>query len=252
MKAQPTMKVVPLLTGVLLAAALSNAPASAHTTFAPGLFDKPASVRKAQQPKPNDSIEVRCTYYPDFMIRVIADGPTAQKAGLVRGANPPCGAKRAPGEVMLDTDDMAFEGRKGPALLFSAMDPHGSVPFVVIDAQSGKTLLKDSTSSGPGPGVQALAFDQGGLRLRYRRAFNAPCSILQNARGCWAQIVKDGLVPQDMAQQVPAPQICEAAYKKVQSPRDNSSIVIYQTEVIVFSTGTTIVSRGPVGCDALP
>ncbi len=247
------MKAIGSLAGAVLAAALSAASALAQTTFAPGLFDKPASVRKVPPPKPNeDSTEVQCTYYSDFMIRVVMDGPTAEKAGLVRAANAPCSAKKLPGEITLDTDNMSLVGRKGPALLFSAMDSNGSEPFVVIDAQSGKILLKDGTIGGPVPGIQTLAFEQGGLRLRYRRAFNAPCSILQNAAGCWARLVKEGLLPRDMAQQVPAPQICDAAYKKMKAPRDNPSIVIYQTEIIVFSAATQVVSRGPVGCDSMP
>src|SRR6187402_2362233 len=93
------MKATASLAGIVLAAALSAEPALAQSTFAPGLFDKPASVRRVPPPKPNeDSTEVQCTYYSDFMIRVVTDGPTAEKAGLVRAANAPCSVRKLAGE----------------------------------------------------------------------------------------------------------------------------------------------------------
>ncbi len=188
------------------------------------------------------------------MIREKQEGPTSDNAALVRGANPPCTAKPVPGEIPLETSALALAGRKESALFFLAMSSNGAEPFVVIDATSGRIVLKDGTESVQGRmGIQSAAFENGGLRLRYRRAFNAPCSILQNAAGCWAQMVKAGLLPQDMAQQVPSPQICNAAYQKAKAPRDNPSIVLYQTEIMVFGDGKTqTLSRGPVACDSMP
>ena len=213
-------------------------------------YDKPSNVRKIP-PKPGstDSQEVTCTYFPDFMIRVVSDGPTAERAALVRSANPPCNANKLAGDLTLDTPDMAFSGRKGGALFFFHMSSHGTSPFTVIDAQTGNVVLNDGTTGDAG--IQSASFEQGGLRLRYRRSANATCSIMQ--AGCWARLVKEGLVPQDMAQQVPSPQICGASYRKGKSPNDNPSIVLYQSDILVFGDGKTqVLARGPVGCEPMP
>ena len=174
------MKATAWLAGMVLVSAFIATPALSQSKFAPGLFDKPSNVRKIP-PKPgsSDSREVTCTYFPDVMIRVVSDGPTAEKAALVRGANPPCNANKLAGELTLDTDDMYFAGRKGAALVFFFMDSHGTSPFAVIDAQSGKAVLKDGTTGDAG--LQSASFEQGGLRLRYRRSVNA--NLLPHAGG---------------------------------------------------------------------
>lgn len=221
------------------------APAPAQT---PDQFDKPASVRSIK-PKPGDSTEIRCTSFADLMVRETQDGPSSENAAIVRNAKAPCTAKAGPGETVLDTAGMTLDGRRGAFLLFSDLDPHGATGFVIVDTKTGKVLLRDAALSHPV--LQSLTLENGNLRLRYKRGINAPCSLMENAQTCWAQLVKEGLVPAEM--KAPSGMICAAAYERDKAPRDNPSIVVYATEVIVDAAGgTKVLSRGAVECESLP
>jgi hypothetical protein len=214
----------------------------------PDQFDKPASVRTIK-PKPDDSTEIRCTYFPDLMVRETQDGPSSENAVLVRNAKAPCTAKSGPAEIILDTNGMTLDGRRGAFLLFSDLDPHGATGFVIIDATSGKILLRDAALSNPV--LQNLALANGTLRLRYKRGINAPCSLMENAQGCWAQLAKEGSIPAEM--KAPSAAICADAYARDKAPRDNPSIVVYATEVAIDAAGgTKVLSRGTVECEPLP
>jgi hypothetical protein len=219
--------------------------ASAQT---PDQFDKPVSVRTIT-PKPDDSTEIRCTYFADLMVRETQDGPASENAAIVRNAKAPCTAEATPGEFVLDTSGMTLDGRRGGFLLFSDLDPHGATGFVVIDAKSGKILLRDAALSHPV--LQSLTLENGTLRLRYKRGVNAPCSLMENAQACWAQLVKEGLVPPEM--KAPSAAICAGAYARDKAPRNNPSIVVYATEVAIDAGGSTrVLSRGAVECESMP
>ena len=204
-------------------------------------------------PKPGgDPYEIVCTTYSGFMVRERRDGPSSQDAAIVRGSRPVCDARKVPGEIVLKTSDKYLIGRKGPFLIFSEMDPHGAVPFVIVDAGSGRIIFKDATVGNPD--FRSAALEKGVLRLRYARGFNAPCSILQDAKGCWAKLVAAGMIPAAMAREVPSPRICDAAYKAMSgAPADAPSIVSYDVDMRVTAKGTTqFLSRGAVHCGIVP
>ena len=67
---------------------LAGTPAYAQT---PDQFDKPASVRSIK-PKPDDSTEIRCTYFSDLMVRETQDGPESENAAIVRNPKAACKA----------------------------------------------------------------------------------------------------------------------------------------------------------------
>ncbi len=231
----------------LLAVALSCAGASVKAQT-PDQFDKPASVRSIK-PKADDSTEIRCTYFADLMIRETVDGPSSENAAIVPNAKAPCTAKAGAGETVLDTAGMTFDGRRGSYLLFSDLDPHGATGFLVIDTKSGRIVFRDSALSHPV--LQGLALENGSLRLRYRRGVNAPCSLMQNAKACWTQMIGENLIPKDMP--APSADICKDAYARDKAPRDNPSIVVYATEVAIDAGGTAkTLSRGAIGCDSMP
>ena len=150
---------------------------------------------------------------------------------------------------MLDTNGMTLDGRRGAFLLFSDLDPHGATGFLIIDVKSGRIVFRDAALSNPV--LQDLALENGNLRLRYQRGINAPCSLMENAAKCWAQLIKEKLVPADM--KAPAAQICEEAYKRDKASRNNPSIVVYQTEVLIDAGGNAkVLSRGAVQCESMP
>lgn len=217
------------------------------STAPPSPFDKPVSKQKAKA----GGNDLHCTYYADFMVREVQDGPTSENAVIVPGVRPRCSAAKVPGEIVVNTASHSLSGRKGPFLIFSAMDPHGSVPFVVVNAASGRTLHTDATYGSSG--LQDLEVVSDGLRMRYQRGINAECSIMQDARGCWAKLVAAKIIPPAMAQAVPSAQICDASYRKEKAQRDNSSIVNYRTELVVSANGPPrVLSTGAVACNPLP
>jgi hypothetical protein len=74
---------------------------------------------------------------------------------------------------------------------------------------------------------------------------------MENAQTCWAQLVKEGLIPAEM--KAPSGAICADAYKRDKAPRNNPSIVVYATEVTIDAGGgTKVLSRGAVGCESMP
>lgn len=224
---------------------LAGTQADAQT---PDLFDKPAAVRSVK-PKPDDSTEIRCTYFSDLMVRETQDGPESENAAIVRNPNAVCKAGAVAGEILLDTAGMTLDGRKGSYLLFSDLDPHGATGFVIIDTKTGHILLRDAALSHPV--LQNLSLENGSLRLRYKRGVNAPCSLMQDAKKCWSQLVTEKLVPADLP--APPAQICSEAYGRDQAPRNNPSIVVYETDAIVEAGGKIrVLSRGAVGCESMP
>ncbi|MFZ5689985.1 MAG: hypothetical protein ACOY5F_01885 [Pseudomonadota bacterium] len=214
----------------------------------PDQFDKPVSVQTVT-PKPDDSTEIRCTYFADLMVRETQDGPASENAVIVPNAKAPCTAETRPGDIVLDTAGMILDGRRGAFLLFSDLDPHGATGFVIIDAKTGNVLLRDAALSNPV--LQSLTLENGILRLRYKRGINAPCSLMDNTKACWGQLVKEGLIPAEM--KAPSATICAEAYTRDKAPRNNPSIVVYATEVTIDAGGsTTVLSRGAVECESMP
>ena len=220
-------------------------------------LDRPVAVRKAA-PKSNDDPngQLVCTFYQDLLIRESGTDTPAPNAAVVLPlppgqARPSCDAAHRNNEVALKTEGFSFAGRKDHFLLFSATDPNGAVPFMVIDASTGRIVFEDATPADRG--LQTIAVDHGNLHLRYRRAFNAPCSIMQNATACWSQLIAAGKLPHSMEQSVPSPQLCAASYKADKAPTNDPSIIAYDVETVVDSAGQAQVTpRGPVSCAPVP
>jgi hypothetical protein len=220
-------------------------------------LDRPVAVRKVA-PKSSDDPngQLVCTFYQDLMIRESGTDTPAPNAAVVlplpaAQARPACDATHRNNEVALKTEGFSFAGRKDQFLLFSATDPNGAVPFVVIDAGSGRIVFEDGTPADRG--LQGIAVEHGNLHLRYRRAFNAPCSIMQNAATCWSQLIAAGKLPHSMEQSVPSPQLCAASYKADKAPPNDPSIIAYDVETVVDPAGQAQVTpRGPVSCAPVP
>jgi len=220
-------------------------------------LDRPVAVRKVT-PKSNDDPngQLVCTFYKDLMIRESGTDTPAPNAAVVLPlstgqARPACDATHRSSEVALKTEGFSYVGRKDHFLLFSAADPNGAVPFMVLDAGSGRIVFEDGTPADRG--LQAIAVEQGNLHLRYRRAFNAPCSIMQNATTCWSQLIAAGKLPQSMEQSVPSPRLCAASYKADKAPANDPSIIAYDVETVVDAAGQAQVTpRGPVSCTPVP
>jgi hypothetical protein len=65
---------------------------------------------------------------------------------------------------------------------------------------------------------QSVAVENGALHIRYTRAINAPCSMVEDGAGCWANLLRSGAIPHLMAQTPPPVEACAAAYRKESRP----------------------------------
>lgn len=236
------------LTGAVLCAAAMLAPSTGALAQHAKPFDAPVSVKELPPKSDAEPEQVRCTYYPDMMVREVFDGPSALAPVLVPGRSPACAANAPAGARAVQMADMGLEGRKGPFLFFVQTDGKDATDFVVVHAPTGKVVLKDATFGDPQ--ARRLGLDSAGaLTLSYVRGVNLSCSILENPAACWAKSVKEGLVPQGMAKQVPAATLCATAYKKGGSPRDNPSVLAYPRTVVIGSNGdVTETAHGTVTC----
>ncbi len=217
------------------------------------LFERPVSTRSIPAKSNTDPIgEIRCTYYPEFMIRETGtDSPDPNAATILLGGEMPCDANHVAGEIPISTEHHSLLGKIGRFLVFSATDPNGAIPFMVLDSATGKAIYIDATAADHG--FRKVADMDGVLHLQYKRGLNAACSIMKDAPVCWARLMAEGKIPRAMAQSVPSPQACAAAYKREKATPDDPSIIMYDTAITIDLAGKTqVLSRGPVQCDAMP
>jgi hypothetical protein len=220
-------------------------------------LDRPSAVRKVP-PKSGDDPngQIECTYYRDLMVRESGtDTPDPNDATLIPiaagAARPVCDATRHDGDITMKTQGYSFVGRKNRFLLFSATDPNGAIPFMVLDEHGGKLVFQDGTPADRG--IQTIAVENGALHLRYTRGFNAPCSMMQDTKGCWSRLVAEGKVPPDMAHSVPSAGLCAASYKAAHATPDDPSVISYDVDTVVGATGNArVVPRGSVTCSPMP
>ncbi len=237
----------PLILATLVVTAAARADAAP-----PAIFDPPLATQRIAAKSANDPAgELVCTTYPDLTIRESGtDTPAPNAATIIPGRHPACAAGHAAGEITLKTANFSLDGRKGRFLVFSQTDPNGAVPFMVLDIESGgRVIYTDATAADRG--IRSAAVENGALHLRYTRGFNAPCSIVQDAAGCWVKLTAEGKVPRALA--APSPQACAAAYRAAKAGADDPSVISYDVDMTIDPAGKTqVLSRGAVGCDAMP
>jgi len=177
------------------------------------LFDKPTKQVKQALPKDKDNPQAKpaltCVYFPHFMVKQIDLGePGADQLSILPiaagGAAPACKRDNVAGEIVLKEWSGYFKGVKGDYIFWDADDGwNGGLGFDVTTAD-GKKIMEDVAKH------DFRAVDLAGdgtLTLRYTRVYGAPCSLREDAQGCW-QKVKDQTGLAD-----PAPD-CKAAYEK--------------------------------------
>jgi hypothetical protein len=246
------------LTACALGIAAVLAPLSAHadaeSRFKASL-DHPASVQTLKPASVDDAVgQIDCTWYADVMVRETGtDTPDPSDAILVPinpgAGKPACKPAPGAGAIKVKTEGFALVGRKGGFLIWDATDPNGAEPFMVMNT-GGKVLFSDATS--PTSGLYRAATLTGGvLHLVYTRGYNAPCSLLQDARGCWAKVTAARVVPPATPPLSLVSTACRAAYKGVGA--DDPSIIVFTTEVTIDAAGkSAVLSRGAMTCLPMP
>ncbi len=217
------------------------------------LFERPVSTRSIPATSDTDPIgEIRCTYYPEFMIRETGtDSPDPNAATILPGGQTPCDANHVAGERSISTEHHSLLGKIGRFLVFAATDRNGAIPFMIFDSATSTAIYIDATAADQG--FRKVADMDGVLHLQYRRGLNASCSIMKDAPGCWARLVAEGKLPRAMAQSIPSPLACAAAYKRDKATPDDPSVIMYDTAITIDLAGKTqVLWRGPVQCGAMP
>ena len=225
---------------------------AAHADTSTGLFDPPASTQTI--PPSGRVNQITCVYYSDIMIRTVGtDTPAPDAATLIPIANGEqrrCATARVPGEIATKTAAFSLFGRKGGYLLFGATDPNGASGIMVLNAATGKTIYSDSMM---GDSLKTVDLEAGALHIAFTRGINTTCSLLKDARACWAKLAADGSIPRAISQLPPPVQACSAAYTRDKIQADDPSIITYDVDMTVSLTGKTEVrSRGALGCYPMP
>jgi hypothetical protein len=151
-----------------------------------------------------------CTFYTAFLVKEIdlgEVGAAEDSITPVHGAAPPCTTKIA-GETIIPPDAWSgyFKGAKGDFLFIDGSDGwNGGMPFAVFSATTAKKLFEEARK---GDTFAAIDLKDGALAIRYRRVWQAPCSLMTEPEACWKQIVAAASL-----QNARRPD-CSAAYKK--------------------------------------
>jgi len=124
----------------------------------------------------------------------------------INAKRPACQKKNVSHEMIIDGEGWIgyFKGVKSHYVFFDADDGwNGAVSFVVFDANNGKKVFNDAA-------VGNIDFMENStkVRLRYGRAYLAPCSIVAEGKVCWEKVmsatgIRDVRVPD-----------CVAGYRK--------------------------------------
>jgi hypothetical protein len=218
------------------------------------LFDRPLATRTVlAMSDANEGNELRCTYYRDFLIREKGTDTPAPGAAVViavtKAAQPPC--KTASGvKIPLATANFSLVGRKGGYLMFQATDPNGAVPFMVIDAATGKTIYTDSMVEDL---MRSVTLANGVLHLTYTHGMNGSCSLVSGGKTCWDKLVADEVVPPELAGSPLPTEACVVSYRDNKSPPDDPSVVTFDVDMTLDLSGKAeVISRGKAGCNPMP
>jgi hypothetical protein len=219
------------------------------------LFDKPLATQTVlAMSDAEEGNELRCTYYKDLLIREKGTDTPAPGAAVIipvtrAAGRPPCKTAKG-GEIPLQTENYSLVGRKGDYLVFQATDPNGSVPFVVINATSGKTIYTGGMVEDQ---MRSVTLANGVLHLKYTSGANGSCSLLSGGKTCWDKMVAEGTVPAEVAQAPLPTQACTESYRKDKTPSDDPSVVTFDVDMTLDLSGKmNVISRGKVGCAPMP
>lgn len=190
-------------------------------------FDSPVKIKRVDlgitpDIPSNGRAKVSCFYFESFMVKEVdlREKGAAQLSILpiAKGAKyPSCAKENIPGEMVIPGDQWSgyFKGVKSYYVFFDPDDGYnGATGFAVFDARSGKKLFEDDTEDGV---IRSITLEGSAIKLHYRRAFRARCSILKDGMTCWASI-------RDNVTTHPAPMPdCLAAFHKehVAMAKDN-------------------------------
>jgi hypothetical protein len=164
--------------------------------FAANPFDSPLKirlVRLASDPQnPRVKRQVSCFYYLSVVVKQVDYGEVgADRLALlpvVVGNATPCRVAVEANEYAIPSDTWSgyFKGVKADYAFFDAPDgTNGGLGFMVLRIFDRKVLFEDTAQHG----IASIEIQEGTLKLRYQRVFEASCSVVSASSAC-----RDGLV----------------------------------------------------------
>jgi hypothetical protein len=242
------MKLQAIFIFVCVLAASGSAAVPAPSNDA-SLFDKPLRVIHVPLPRDRDNRdakpEVRCTYYPGFMVKEIDTGEVgSDQLSILRGEDSLCRKANAANEKVVSSDDWTgyFKGYYRGYVFFDADDGwNGGVGFAVFTLDA-KKLFEDVAKKWDMVSAVAVPAPAGipsgrALVLRYTRIYGAKCSLAgKDGAGCWEKIKRDtGLSGE-------APD-CRELYAREQRRTPNIPVLEDPT-AIEYEAATTLAFNG--------
>ena len=198
-----------ILFGILALAPLTVAHAADLAAYDRPVRSSRVGLGPAETVPPQDK-EVRCTYFPTFMVKEIDEREVgaAQLSLLpVAPGQPaaPCQEANLPGEQVIDPESWSgyFAGAKGDYAVFSAGDGvHGGLGFAVVRPPSAKILYSAVAKGGLRFGVA----DGGRTMLTFQAIHAGTCSVATKGAACANQVGREaGIAPPDVA-------VCKRSY----------------------------------------
>jgi hypothetical protein len=181
--------------GLLAGICSSTHLAYAQSTESP--FDTPLKVDTKALPAgklvPNSKPQLNCYRFEGFSVSEIVDpNDIGAKSLKITSPDAPCNESAHKGDIVIN-DDYAgyFMGVKGKFVFFKADDyMNAGLPFVVFDASENdaktpKRAFSDSVEDGK---FQSISVDGSKITIRYRRSFNAGCSLYLDGGNCPAKV----------------------------------------------------------------
>ncbi|MGA9672134.1 MAG: hypothetical protein WBQ94_23175 [Terracidiphilus sp.] len=247
-----------LLIGVILGSAhfLSSA------VGPPTHFDTPLLQKHLPLPRDPDNPQSKpllsCYYYPHFMVKQIDLGEEgAEQLSILHISKgeeqPPCRRTNAKDEMVIDSKawDGYFEGVKGSFVFFNAADGvNGGVGFAIFSGSDGSKIFEDVAKSGmssielipPIAQSDPNNHSDAAIKVRFRRVYQAPCSLRTDERNCWTSIKQiTGLSDS-------APPNCSAWYEAEEKRLPDGSkevatdpsVITYEVEILLDSRNTLV------------
>lgn len=208
-----------MLAAAAMLLAATSAAAAAAGAGTSGIFDAPLAVERvpigAGENGSARKRQLSCFVYKGLRVKELDLGEVGAAELAILPLPPgarhvPCERQTAPGEIIVPADAWSgyFKGVKSGFVLFDAEDgTNGGLGFAVFDGRSGKKLFEDLAVGE----MRAAEAAGAAIRLRYRRAFVAACSIPHQGATCWAAAARMAGV-----KAAPAPD-CEAGYLKAKA-----------------------------------
>ncbi len=221
---------------------------------AAALFDAPTRIDEVGLPvdpaNPDTKRRIRCYRYPDFAVKEVDYGEKGAQKLAVIAAGDACREEGADDRIPAGFEGY-YLGAKGDFLFFTASDGwNGAMPFYVHDAKTLAVLFEDSFE---GSGFGSLSVDGRSLKIEFRRAFSASCSLYLDGGNCPDQI--KSAIP-GLGDVAALPE-CGPAYdaEKQRTPDHAKeiemlpSVISYQARLVFDGKAATVLTLpGPTSC----